>query len=198
VSGSSLYRSLLRLYPREFRTDYGDDLVQHFEDLVVDRGARAAWIRTTTDLIVTVPRYRLESTMSEKTSAITLSLTIGVLTLSGVAILLAGLGRYGGLLLLAAAFAVAFSQRSALARAIRTPGSERRRRRLTIAGILAVIFALSVMSYLHDLNDDTISGLSLTAHNAIGAPSMLGAVGFLVAGLLTPRTPPHATTPRSL
>jgi hypothetical protein len=38
-----LYRALLRLYPRQFRRDYGDDLVRHFGDLVTDRGTRAAW-----------------------------------------------------------------------------------------------------------------------------------------------------------
>jgi hypothetical protein len=50
-----LYRSLVRLYPRSFRGDYGDDLVAHFAELVADRGARAAWTRTGVDLIVTVP-----------------------------------------------------------------------------------------------------------------------------------------------
>jgi hypothetical protein len=196
VTAPSFYRSLLRLYPRDFRTDYGDDLVQHFADLVTDRGTRAAWTRTTNDLIITVPRYRLESIMSEKASTTTSYLTIGVLTLGGVASLL--IGFYPGLLLLVAAVALAFAQRSALARAIRTPDSDRRRRRLVTAGILATICALSILSYMHDLDDETISSLSLMLHNAIGVPAMFGAIGFLIAGLLTPRAPQQPTTPRPL
>ena len=196
MTAPSLYRSLLRLYPRDFRTDYGDDLVQNFVDLATDRGTRAAWTRTTTDLIITVPRYRLESIMSEKASTTTLYLTIGVLTLGGVASLL--IGFYPGLLLLVAALAVAFAQRSALARAIRTPDSDRRRRRLMTAGILAATCVLSILSYMRALDDDTISSLSLMLHNAIGVPAMFGAIGFLVAGLLTPRTPQRPTTPRPL
>ena len=196
MSAPSLYRSLLRLYPRDFRTDYGDDLVQNFTDLATDRGTRAAWTRTTTDLIITVPRYRLESIMSEKTSTATLSLTIGILTLGGVASLL--IGFYPGLLLLVAALVLAISQRSALGRAIRTPDSNRRRRRLVTAGILAVICVLAYLSYMRDLDDNIISGLSLMLHNAVGVPAMFGAIGFLIAGLLTPRTPQQPTTSRPI
>ncbi len=35
-----LYRALVRLYPRTFRHEYGEDLVAHYADLVADRGAR--------------------------------------------------------------------------------------------------------------------------------------------------------------
>jgi len=196
VTAQSFYRSLLHLYPRDFRTEYGDDLVQTFADLITDRGTRATWTRTTTDLIITVPRYRLESIMSEKTSTATLSLTIGILTLGGVASLL--IGFYPGLLLLVAALVLAISQRSALGRAIRTPGSNRRRRRLVTAGILAVICVLAYLSYMRDLDDNTISGLSLMLHNAVGVPAMFGAIGFLIAGLLTPRTPQQPTISRPI
>ena len=197
MTAQSFYRSLLRLYPRDFRTEYGDDLVQNFADLITDRGTRATWTRTTTDLIITVPRYRLESIMSEEASTTTLYLSIGILTLGGVASLL--IGFYPGLLLLVSALALAYAQRSALARAIRTPDSHGRRRRLVTAGILAAICALSILSYMRDLDDDTISGLSLMLHNAVGVPAMFGAIGFLIAGLLTPRTPQQpTTTPRPL
>lgn len=40
-----LYRSLLRLYPRSFRSHYGDVLVQQLTDLIGDRGVRVAWAR---------------------------------------------------------------------------------------------------------------------------------------------------------
>ena len=106
MTAQSFYRSLLRLYPRDFRTEYGDDLVQNFADLITDRGTRATWTRTTTDLIITVPRYRLESIMSEEASTTTLYLSIGILTLGGVASLL--IGFYPGLLLLVSALALAY------------------------------------------------------------------------------------------
>ena len=37
-------------------------------DLVVDRGAAAAWARSGVDLLVTLPRYRLENIMSDQLS----------------------------------------------------------------------------------------------------------------------------------
>ena len=56
-----IYRSAVRLYPSEFRREYGDDLVQLFTELVSDLGPRRAWGRTVVDLIATLPRYRLET-----------------------------------------------------------------------------------------------------------------------------------------
>lgn len=181
-----VYRSLLRLYPRGFRDDYGDDLLQHFADLTIDRGARAAWIRTGVDLIVTVPRYRLESVMTEHRSATSLNVAIALLAAGGVLSVLTG--EYPGLVLLVAALALAFAQRSTLARAIRTPDSNRRRRRLGIAAVLGVVFVASIVSYGQAISDDHIGGASLLIHNAIGVPAMVGAIAFLVAGLLTPRS----------
>ena len=184
---AQVYRSLLRLYPHSFRSEYGDDLVQHFDDLSNDRGLRAAWARTAMDLIVTVPRYRLENLMSENLSATAISVSIWVLVAAGVVgTFLVDL--FPGVVLLVAAGFLAISQRSALARSLRTPDSSRRRQRLRTAAVLGAVFVLSVVSYGLDLGDDEISGLSLVLHNAIGAPAMLGALGFLVAGLCTPRS----------
>ncbi|OFW64561.1 MAG: hypothetical protein A2135_08600 [Actinobacteria bacterium RBG_16_67_15] len=56
-----VYRLAVRLYPRAFRTEYGDDLVGAFTALVSDLGPRRAWGRTFIDLIATLPRYRLEA-----------------------------------------------------------------------------------------------------------------------------------------
>ena len=182
-----VYRSLLHLYPGAFRDHYGDDLVQHLDDLVADRGVRAAWARTSVDLVVTVPRYRLESIMSEQRSTATLSTIIAVLAVLGVLSILTGV--YPGVLLLFGALVLAYSQRAPLARALRAPSSSTRRRRLSAAAVLAVVVVLSMVSYLVDLDDGAISGFSLIAHNAIGVPAMLGAIVLLVAGLLTPKTP---------
>lgn len=190
-----VYRSLLRLYPRDFRAHYGDDLVRHLADLVADRGVRAAWTRTGVDLIVTVPRYRLESIMNEKHGTTTLHAAITILATLGVLSVLTGL--YPGIVLLVAALVLAFAQRATLARAIRTPDSNLRRRRLGTAGALALICLASIVSYMVDLSDDEISGTSLIVHNAIGIPAMLGAIVLLIAGLLTPKAPQnnlHATS----
>jgi hypothetical protein len=180
-----VYRSLVRLYPRDFRVGYGDDLVQHFNDLVSDRGAGAAWARTGVDLIVTIPRYRLERIMSEQHSATTLNVTVTLLAAAGIMSVLAGL--YPGALLLVAAVVVAVAQRSTLARAIRTPDSNRRRRRLGTAAILGVVFLAAMASYMRAIGEEHVSGTSLVLHNAIGVPSMVGALVFLIAGLLTPK-----------
>jgi len=180
-----VYRSLVRLYPKAFRGHYGDDLVAHFADLVNDRGASAAWARTGVDLIVTVPRYRLEHFMTEQHSATTLNVAITLLAAGGVLSVL--MGVYPGVLLLVAALVLAVAERSTIARAIRTPDSNRRRRRLGIAAVLALIFLASIGSYAQDLNDDHISGASLLVHNAIGVPAMVGAIIFLIVGLCTPK-----------
>ncbi len=182
-----LYRSLVRLYPRGFRNHYGDDLVAHFADLVADRGARAAWTRTGVDLIVTVPRYQLEAIMNEQHSVTSVNIVITLLAAGGVLSVLTDLyPALVGLVLLVAALALAFSQRSTLARAIRTPDSNRRRRRLGTGGVLTVVFLASYISLYNPSRDRWAGGEQ--ALIAIGVLAMVGAIVFLIAGLLTPRT----------
>lgn len=181
-----IYRSLLWLYPKEFRREYGDDLVQNFADLLAFNGARATWARTSVDLIITVPRYRLETIMSEQKSATTINIAIVILCTLAVLSLATGFYPLSAVLFIFA-LVFAFVQRGALARAIRTPGHNRRRNRLGIAAILAVVTAISLFSYFNDLNDDEISTLSLLVHNAIGNSAMIGAIVYLLVGLFTPR-----------
>ena len=183
-----IYESMLWLYPREFRRQYRADLVQNFADLLDDRGIRTAWARTSIDLIVTVPRYRLESIMSEQKSATTINVTLAVLVVG--AMLALGSGFYPITpVLLVIALVVAFVQRGALARAIRTPGTNRRRNRLGVAVVLAVIFLAAIFSYMNDLGDEKISTASLLIHNAVGVPAMIGAILYFIVGLLTPPVP---------
>ena len=85
-----IYRTLVRLYPAEFRRDYTDDLVQHFDDLIAHHGIPAAWGRTALDLAVTVPRYRLEKIMNEHQSATTITVVFGLIAAAGVASVLTG------------------------------------------------------------------------------------------------------------
>jgi hypothetical protein len=95
--------------------------VQQFTDLVRDRGVRAAWARTCVDLIVTVPRYRLERVMNEQHSLITVNIGITLLALGGVVGWVTDL--YPGMVLFVAAVALGVAQRSTLSQAIRTPDS---------------------------------------------------------------------------
>jgi hypothetical protein len=181
-----IYRSLVRLYPKAFRREYGDDLAQHFDDLVADRGVRAAWGRTALDLAVTVPCYRLETIMNERHSANTISIVVGLIAAAGIASLLVDVGIYLSPLLLIVALVLAVSQRSAIARALRAPDSDGRRRRLRIAAVLGVVFVASFVAYLLLIGDTWTTRETVLA--IIGNAAMIGAVGFLAAGLLTPRT----------
>ncbi|HEY5699822.1 MAG TPA: hypothetical protein VIT01_20130 [Acidimicrobiales bacterium] len=182
-----VYRGLLVLYPRSFREEFADDLVQLHADLVADRGPTAARGLTALDLIVTVPRYRLEHLMSETKATTTLYVAIAALAVGGAMGVLTGL--YPLVILLGAAVVLAVSQRAALARAIRTPDTDVRRRRLLLAGVSASVFAVSVVTYGWDLSDDEISSASLLAHSFVGTAAMIAMVILLIAGLLTPRSP---------
>lgn len=184
---------MLWLYPRDFRRKYRHDLVQNFNDLVEDRGARSAWARTSVDLIVTVPRYRLENIMNEQKSVTTINVALVILSVGGFLALTTDFYPITPVFWIAA-IVLAFVQRSSLARAIRTPGTDRRRHRLRIAAVLTVIFVAAVLSYLVDLNDNKISTASLLIHNAIGNTAMIGAIVYLVMGLLTPREPGNPQT----
>jgi hypothetical protein len=180
-----IYHTLVRLYPKAFRDAYGDDLVQHFDGLVADRGIRAAWGRTALDLAVTVPRNRLETIMNERHSAATIGVVVGLLAAAGIATLVVDVGLYVGGLLLLVALALAIAQRSAIARALRTPDPHRRRRRLQTAAVLWGIFVASFVAYVLLIGDTWSTRETVLA--IIGNAAMIGAVGFLAAGLLTPK-----------
>jgi len=184
---------MLWLYPRDFRRQYHSDLVQNFNDLLDDRGVRATWGRTSIDLIVTVPRYRLESIMSEHSSTTTINTALVVLSVGGSISLFTDFYPFAVLFWIAAIM-LTFVQRGALARAIRTPVTNRRRNRLGKAGVLTLIFAAALFSYFADLNDNKISTASLLLHNAIGVPAMIGAIVYHIVGLLTPRMARNAQT----
>ena len=59
----SLYRVLLALYPRSFRHEYAEPMVQLFGDRLRERGRRV-WFETAPDLIRTVPVQRMEAAMA--------------------------------------------------------------------------------------------------------------------------------------
>lgn len=187
------YRALIRLYPRRFRDRYSDDLVQNFTDLVDDRGVRAAWTRTAVDLAVTVPRYRLEAIMTERHSAAALSVAITLLAAAGL--LSVPIGSYPGIVLLPVAAGLAVAQRSTLARAIRTPDSNRRRRRLTIAGVLATSCVVATTIFVLDVRGEEHWGGKVVVYNLIFFVTLIGAIAYLTVGLLTPKADQHLASP---
>lgn len=96
-----VYRGLLRLYPTEFRSRFGDEMVQLFGDQMLDarmEGARSGpvgtWLRTLGDLAVTAAS---EHTRRDRTVAHSLARspsmmarTLGILGVVGGVVLLAG------------------------------------------------------------------------------------------------------------
>ncbi len=132
--------------------------------------------------------------MTEQHSATTLHLAITLLAACGIVSVFIGL--YAGLALLLAAIVLAVAQRGALARSIRTPDTNRRRRRLATAAILASVFVASYTVFLQTVGDSwTITDTLLAA---IGTPAMIASPVYLIAGLLTQksdRRPGLATQP---
>lgn len=181
-----VYRALVALYPSEFRRAYGPDLIELFDEMIEDQGPLPAWRRAALDLLITIPRYRLEDTLSESHANIILTMTTAALVVAG-ALVLAG-GAWTGLILLVVALLIAGSQRSTLARALQTPDRARRRRRLGTAAMLAVVFLGAMGSYLNDIDDDHISSTSLMVHTVVGLSAIIGSAVFLVAGLTSART----------
>lgn len=184
-----VYRAAVRLYPRDFRRHYGDDLVQSFGDLVTERGQIAAWRRTTLDLVLTVPRYRLESVMTERLSATTLNVIISLLVAGGLISFMVGVGP--GILLVGVAIALAVAQRTSLARALRRPDTRARRRRLTVGAVLGGVFVVSYSAYVALIGDSWTIRETVLA--VVGTAAMFGSVAFLIAGLLTPKDPGAGT-----
>ena len=188
------YRRLLRLYPRSFRHDYADDLVQNFTDLLAHHGPLRTWQRTAVDLVVTVPRYRLETVMAPRHTDITLYIATGVVAAVAALSILTALFPGGFALLLAAAVLTVVSA-SRLARSTRPPDTRRRRHLLIVAAVLAATCVLCTTAFWIELSiTERWHGGKLVVYNAVFFATALGAVACLVVGLRTPLTPTNATT----
>ncbi len=190
MSTHAIYRTLTILYPKEFRDRYGDDLVQNHADLTADRGPAAAWARTGLDLIVTIPRYHLETIMSQRHTTTSLNATIALLAIAGIAGLFTV--GYPSLALVGMASIIAVSQRSRIAHAIREPDTDRRHRRLITAAVLSFVSIAAVVVALADLGgDDHWDNGRLIAYNLVFIASAVGAIASLLTGLLTPKAQPR-------
>ena len=186
-SAHPVYRALTRLYPPDFRNHYRDDLVQSLTDLTRQRGPGRAWARTTLDLIVTVPRYRMETLMNEQHRANTLTGIIVLLGAIGI-ISVAMDGFHWGLLLLPVAIALGITQRSKLARAMDVSnGNNMRRRRLRIATALMASLPVIYLISLPILGESW--GLDAIIAFSLWFIVLIVAVCYLIAGISTPRSP---------
>jgi hypothetical protein len=183
-----VYRTFVRLYPRDFRMDFGDDLMQLHDDLEADRGRLAAWRVCAVDLLVSLPRMHLERLMKPRHATTAITWSIVLLAAAGAASILTVVypGRLllGGLFIVAAA-ALAGAQWSSLARAIRVRDTALRHRRLRTAAVLAAVFIACYGGFVATVGD-AWTGRE-TVLTVIGTASLVGAVIYLIAGLLTPR-----------
>ena len=68
------YRTLLMLYPRPFRQEYGDALVHFFRDDIRCRGAARGWRRALSDLLFSVPIQHVEVTLMQRSALRTTSM----------------------------------------------------------------------------------------------------------------------------
>ena len=194
MAASRIYRGVLRCYPASFRRRYGDDLVAVFEDLSANRGVRVAWARTVVDLIVTVPKYRLENIMSQHRANLTLIAVTVIVAIAGSATLAVGAWPVS-LGLLAVAGLLLASQRSALAQSMHTERRNRRRHLLVGAIVVMAVFSGLVAVYLSDIGDDRVSNGALMVYDVAGLLCLVSAVMLMVVGLRTHGQPP-ATAPR--
>ena len=191
---ADIYRALVRLYPKDFRHHYGDDLVQNFVDLLARDGASRTWPRVTIDLVLTVPRYRLETVMNQRQSTATLYVAFAVLAGAGIISMLVGF--YAGAILLAVALILAVVERGRLATSTRSPNPDLRRRLFTTSATLAVVCVVATTAFLIELGGDEHWAMGkLLVYNAVFFATALGAIAFLIAGLRVRRTHDRSSLP---
>ena len=180
------YRSLLVLYPRDFRDRYSDDLVQTLTDLSAELGPRKAWRRVTLDLIVTVPNYRMETIMKEEHRSMALIVATTVMACAGI--ISPMIGQPLGLLLVPLAAVVAITQRGRLARSMDAVDASRlRRKRLRIAAILAGLLPVIYLVSLPILGDEW--GTDAIVAFGLWTAVLIAAVSYFVSGITTPKSP---------
>ncbi len=173
------------LYPRDFRDRYRDDLVQTLTDLSAELGPRRAWRRVTLDLVVTVPRYRMETLMKQEHSSTVLIVATVTMACAGIISLFAGLTL--GVLLVPLAAVVAITQRGRLARSMdAVDASGLRRKRLRIAAVLAGSLPVIYLVSLPILGDEW--GTDATVAFGLWTAVLIAAVSYFVAGIATPKS----------
>jgi len=184
-----VYRNLLLLYPRDFRDRYGDDLVQSLTDLSGELGPRRAWRRAALDLVVTVPRYRMETLMKEEHRSTFLTVAILLMACAGIVFPLVtgwSWGLFVSVLLWGAAAFVAITQRSKLARSMdAVNGTRLRRKRLATAAVLALLLAVMYVVIPYLLGDHW--GVDAIVAFSLWFVVLIAAISYFIAGITTPK-----------
>jgi len=184
------YRTLTLLYPRAFRDRYRDDLTQAHDDLTSELGPARAWCRSGLDLLVTVPRYRLETLMNNRDSNTALNVVVGALVVLGAGMAPA-MGIGFALIPIALAVIIVVSQRTNLAESLRAPDTNRRRRRLITSAMLAALSVLVIAVFIADIGRDDEWGDRWVVYNLVFTVTAVASVIYLVVGLLTKKSPPE-------
>jgi predicted permease len=90
--GARLFRSLLRLYPREFRDEYGAEMARLYRDRARDEGALRVWLDLLVDLARTAPREQLSLVTQDVRHAFRLLAQAPVVTATAILTLALGVG----------------------------------------------------------------------------------------------------------
>lgn len=174
----SVYGGLLRLYPRDFREEYGADMEQLLREQLRDEHAGRVWCRALLDLALTVPPQRLEAHMSHRPSAAVLYGAAAVASL--VMTFLSGTAYGVGLVGLAAT--VAFGSLTVLAwrraRALGTGAHSAAHWWKYLAAGTAGLVATVVVANLVD--DDLPEGTWVAWMGALLTSLVLMAVGIVL------------------
>ncbi len=177
----AVYRKLTRLYPRSFRTEYGDDLVATFSQQLRDQRAALVWLSTIRDLVVSIPSQQVEARM-DRPAPQTVAVIATVATVAALVLaVVAGTGPVVGVFLLVAVVALVVATLSW--KAARPTGGAgvsvaNRWRTILIVGIgllTAVIVVINVPPY----NDRELPG----AGWALMMTSLVMSVGLITVGL---------------
>lgn len=181
-----LYATLVRLYPRQFRDDFADEMVVAFGELVEHDGRAATWRRVLVDLMLTVPAYRLETVMAPHRSTNALIAFAMALALGAAATFAVGAWPVAAILLLVAA-AIGITQRSDLARSLRPGNPSHRRRLLARSAVLGLVAVAVVVIGLFDLGDESHWPAGrLALYNALFLGAVVAALAHLVVAVRHP------------
>ncbi len=85
----TVYRALLRLYPRAFRDQYGPDMALLFSHQLREEPAVRVWARGAIDLAITLPGLHLETHMNRRSHP-TVPIAFAALSLTGLLLAIVG------------------------------------------------------------------------------------------------------------
>lgn len=92
MTSESAYRALLIVYPKSFRNEFGEDIVQLFKDqrIHAGRSGLAIWAQALPDLFLSGMYERKGSIMSKKTLAVIGAVAITELVFAGLIVVVGG------------------------------------------------------------------------------------------------------------